>query len=104
VRALILTPLLKHVNTARLKDIFRDYQILVNTITEDSDVIAIVDASHEGHIPARWPERVIVVGDTLTNHKADIRLPLPRAQELLEQYLSSEITEDEPGEQDVGNL
>lgn len=100
MRVLILTPVLRLIQPDRLKDAAPGYDILTNTVLEGPNIIAVVDAQHESNIPARWPERIVVIGDTLSSFQADIRLPLEKAQGLLEAYLATEVVEEEDEEED----
>jgi hypothetical protein len=104
MRILVLAPILRHIALDRLQDAAPDYKITVNTISDEPNVIAVLDAAHESSVPPRWPDKVVVLGDTLTGFNADIRLPLAQGQQLLESYLAMEVVEDEEESQDVSKI
>jgi hypothetical protein len=92
MRVLVVTPTSRAIAIDRLRDLFPDHQVLENTVTNAPNVIAVVDAIHEGNVPDRWAERVVAVGETLIRPslKPHVTLPLIKAQALLEEYLKQE--------------
>lgn len=89
---LVLMPSSNTLSVDQLREKFPAKQIMLNSVVEGDDVIAVMDARHEGDVPDRWPEQIIVIGDTLTRFKDRIsyRLPIVNAQRLLFDLLTSE--------------
>jgi hypothetical protein len=69
-----------------------DFTVVRNTTEDQDDVIAVYDIRHDTSVDERWPEKVIVVGDTVTTwgKKADYIFPEDKAQSEIIDLISRE--------------